>query len=209
MHRPGSLPRMEVFDQLAEQYQGEHSHNPFQAALIEKIAGLLPAGTSVLDLGCGTGVPTAKILTESDHRVVGVDISEGMLRLAREQVPAAEFVHADFKDLAADFGRFQAVTAFFSLLMLSKADIERTLDKVNGWLEPGGHLAIGMVNFDGDSLPFDFMGVPVTVSGYLQDDLAAVLEAHSFKVVSIETVAFTPADGPEESQIFALAQRLP
>jgi hypothetical protein len=26
-------------------------------------------------------------------------------------------------------------------------------------------------------------------------------------VVSIETVAFTPADGPEESQIFALAQR--
>nr|WP_296073694.1 class I SAM-dependent methyltransferase [uncultured Actinoplanes sp.] len=198
---------MEVFDQLAEQYQGEHSSNPFQAALIERLSGLLPAGASVLDLGCGTGVPTAKILTESGHRVVGVDVSTGMLRLAREQVPAAELKHADFKDLPADFGSFEAVTAFFSLLMLSKADIELVLDKVAGWLKPGGYFAVGMVNFDGDGLPFEFLGVPVTVSGYLQDDLAAVLEAHGFTVVSIETVEFTPAGTPPESQIFALAQR--
>ena len=197
---------MEVFDQLAEKYQGEHSHNPFQAALVEKISSLTPAGSTVLDLGCGTGVPTAKILAESDHRVVGVDISEGMLRLAREQVPAAEFRHADFKDLPADFGSFDAVTAFFSLLMLSKADIEKTLTKVAGWLKPGGYFGVGMVNFDGDSLPFDFLGVPVTVSGYLQPDLAALLESHGLTVVDIETVDFTPTDGPQESQIFALAQ---
>ncbi|MBO3742536.1 methyltransferase domain-containing protein [Actinoplanes sp. NEAU-H7] len=199
-------PRMEVFDQLAEKYQGEHSHNPVQIALVQRLAGLLPAGAAVLDLGCGTGVPTAKLLTESDHQVVGVDISEGMLRVAREQVPAAEFVHADFADLPADFGRFEAATAFFSLLMLSKERIEKSLDLVAGWLKPGGYLAIGMVNFDGDSLPFEFLGVPVTVSGYLQDDLAAVVEAHGFTVVSIETVEFVPPGGPAESQIFVLAQ---
>ncbi|GAA2705318.1 methyltransferase [Actinoplanes palleronii] len=200
------MDAMEVFDQLAEKYQGEHSHNPFQSALIERISSLLPAGAAVLDLGCGTGVPTAKVLTESDHRVVGVDIAEGMLRLAREQVPAAEFVHANFAELPDNFGTFDAVTAFFSLLMLSKADIERTFDKVAGWLKPGGHFAIGMVNFDADSIPIEFMGVPVTVSGYLEPDLKAVLEAHGFTVISIETVFFTPTDGPQESQIFALAQ---
>ncbi|WIM99160.1 methyltransferase domain-containing protein [Actinoplanes oblitus] len=199
---------MEVFDHIAEKYQGEHSHNPYQAALLEKISSLLPAGASVLDLGCGTGVPTAKVLTASDHRVVGVDIAERMLRLAREQVPAAEFVHADFAALPDDFGKFDAVTAFFSLLMLSKADIERTLDKIAGWLRPGGYFAIGMVNFDADSIPIEFMGVPVTVSGYLEPDLKAVLEAHGLPVETIETVFFTPTDGPQESQIFALA-RLP
>ena len=197
---------MEVFDQLAELYQGEHSQNPFQNALVGRIGELLPAGTAVLDLGCGTGVPTAQLLTASDHRVVGVDISEGMLRLAREQVPAAEFVHADFAELPEDYGRFEAVTAFFSLLMLSKADIESTLRKAAGWLSPGGHLAIGMVNFDADSVPFELLGVPVKVSGYLQPDLAALLARTGFTVVDIETVDFTPAGGPPESQIFALAQ---
>jgi ubiquinone/menaquinone biosynthesis C-methylase UbiE len=198
---------MEVFDQLAEKYQGERSHNPFQAALVERVAALLPAGAAVLDLGCGTGVPTAKILTESCHRVVGVDISEGMLRLAREQVPTAEFVHADFAELPEHYRTFEAVTAFFSLLMLSKSDIEKTVDKVAGWLAPGGYFALGMVNFDGDCLPFEFLGVPVAVSGYLEPDLTALLEGHGLAVLSVNTVNFTPANGgPEESQIFALAQ---
>ena len=197
---------MEAFDQLAELYQGEHSHNPFQAALVERVSAALPAGSTILDLGCGTGVPTAKILTESDHSVVGVDVSEGMLKLAREQVPAADFRHDDIKALPADYGTFQAVTAFFSLLMLSKADIEATLGKAAGWLSPGGYLAVGMVNFDADSVPFEFMGVPVTVSGYLEPDLKAKIEEAGFIVRSIETVEFKPENGPAESQIFALAQ---
>ena len=198
---------MEVFDQLAEMYQGEHSHNPYQNALVERIGALLPAGGSVLDLGCGTGVPTAKKLTESGHRVVGVDISEGMLKLARDQVPAAEFVHANFRDLPDDYGSFDAATAFFSLLMLSRAEIENTLRKVAGWVKPGGHFAVGMVNMDVDSLPIEFLGVPVRVSGYLEPDLAAKLTEAGFTVLEIATVEFVPTGGPAESQIFALCRR--
>lgn len=198
---------MEAFDQLAELYQGEHSHNPHQAALIERIDSLVPATAPILDLGCGTGVPTAKIFTESGRRVVGVDISEGMLKLARDQVPAAEFVKADVRELPADYGSFGAVTAFFSLLMLSRADIEQTLRKIAGWLQPGGYFGLGMVNLDADSLPIEFLGVPVTVSGYPQDELAARVAEAGLVVESAETVDFTPAGGPQESQIFVLARR--
>jgi ubiquinone/menaquinone biosynthesis C-methylase UbiE len=203
----GTVAGMEVFDQLAELYQGEHSHNPYQNALVERISGLLPAGASVLDLGCGTGVPTAKILTESDHRVVGVDISEGMLRLAREQVPAATFAHADFRDLPDDYGSFDAATVFFSLLMLSRAEIEATLRKAAGWVKPGGYFAVGMVNLDADSLPVEFLGVPVRVSGYPEPDLAAKLGEAGFTVLDISTVEFVPRGGPAESQIFAFCRR--
>lgn len=198
---------MEAFDQLAELYQGEHSHNPHQAALIERIDSLVPATAPILDLGCGTGVPTAKIFTESGRRVVGVDISEGMLKLARDQVPAAEFVKADVRELPADYGSFGAVTAFFSLLMLSRADIEQTLAKIAGWLQPGGYFGLGMVNLDTDSLPIEFLGVPVTVSGYPQDELTARVAEAGLVVESAETVDFTPAGGPQESQIFVLARR--
>ena len=197
---------MEAFDQLAELYQGEHSHNPFQSALIEKIAALVPVTSPILDLGCGTGVPTARRLTAAGHRVVGVDISEGMLRLAREQVPAAEFVRADFRELNGDLGTFGAVTAFFSLLMLSRAEIGRTLTRIAEHLEPGGWFALGMVDMDTDSLPVEFLGVPVFVTGYPQDQLAAKLTEAGFRVESIETVLFTPTGTPPESQIFALAQ---
>lgn len=197
---------MEVFDQLAEMYQGEHSHNPFQAAVIERVNGLVPPGSSILDLGCGTGVPTARTFTEAGHRVIGVDVSQGMLNLARDQVPAADFRHADFRDLPDDFGTFDAVTSFFALLMLSRADIDATLRKVVGWLRPGGYFAVGMVNFDGDSVPMEFLGVPVSISGYPEAEWRARLEDTGFTVLDIETVEFTPENGPAESQIYALCQ---
>ena len=53
----------------------------------------------MLDLGCGTGLPTARQLTDAGLRVTGVDLSAGMLALARANVPDAEFVQADLADL--------------------------------------------------------------------------------------------------------------
>jgi ubiquinone/menaquinone biosynthesis C-methylase UbiE len=198
---------MEIFDRLAEQYQGEHSANPHQTALVERVSERLPAGSSVLDLGCGTGVPTARILTAAGHRVLGVDISGGMLEVAREQVPAAEFQQGDFRDLPAGAGPFDAVTSFFSLLMLSREDIEAVLRKAAGWLSPGGLFAVGMVNLDADSLPIEFLGVPVRVSGYPEPLLREKLEAAGLAVESIATVDFTPPNGPAESQIYALCRK--
>ena len=90
--------------------------------------------------------------------------------------------------------------------MLSRAEIEQTLVKIKNWLEPGGWFALSMVNMDTDSLPLEFLGVPVFVTGYPQDQLAEKLTAAGFRVESIETVDFTPAGTPPESQIFALCQ---
>lgn len=202
----GSVGAMQPFDQLAEIYQNVHSDNPAQAALIDRIAALILPGSSVLDLGCGTGVPTAANFIAAGHRVIGVDIAEGMLRHAREQVPAAEFVRADVKDLPADYGTYDAVTAFFCLLMLSKADIEKTLQKVAGWVRPGGYFGLSMVEFDADSMPVEFLGVPVQVSGYLPADLRVRLQNAGFHVLSLESVEFVPPQGPPEQQIFALCQ---
>jgi ubiquinone/menaquinone biosynthesis C-methylase UbiE len=136
--------------------------------------------------------------------VLGVDVSEVMLEMARAQVPAAEFLHADIRDLQADLGPFDAVTSFFSLLMLSRAEIGAVLRRVAGWLSPGGLFVLGTVNFDGDSVPVEFLGMPVTVSGYPAPEFKVVLEAAGLSVESIATVDFTPPNGPAESQIFAL-----
>lgn len=45
----------------------------------------------VLDLGCGSGILT-QALTKAGYRVLGVDISESMLSIARRRVPDADFI---------------------------------------------------------------------------------------------------------------------
>ncbi|MEH2175772.1 class I SAM-dependent methyltransferase [Nostoc sp.] len=51
----------------------------------------------VVDLGCGSGL-SAQELTKANYRVLGIDISESMIKIARKRVPDAEFrVESFFK----------------------------------------------------------------------------------------------------------------
>jgi ubiquinone/menaquinone biosynthesis C-methylase UbiE len=83
----------------------------FRDELVETtrvLASLLP--TRVLDVACGTGFLTRYLRGE----VVGLDQSEAMLRIARERVPTATFLHGDALTLPfADKGFKRVVTANF------------------------------------------------------------------------------------------------
>ena len=54
---------------------------------VDELADRLPVGARVLDLGCGNGAKTARLADRFD--VLGVDISERQLELARAVVPGA------------------------------------------------------------------------------------------------------------------------
>ena len=69
---------------------------------IRGLSERLEDGASVLDVGCGTGVPIARALAER-YRVTGVDVSREMVRLARRNVPEGEFVCSDV--MSVDFER--------------------------------------------------------------------------------------------------------
>ncbi len=62
-----------------------------------ELAGLLPDGATVADLGCGIGLPATRALTGRRLRVIGVDFSAVQLARARRLVPAARLVQADMR----------------------------------------------------------------------------------------------------------------
>ena len=149
----------------------------------------------MLDLGCGTGVPTAGMLAETGLEVVGIDVSTEMLALARRNVPAGRFVAMDLMELDDSLGRFDAVCAFFSLLMVRREDIPRVLRRVRAVLNPGGVVAIGMVEGDFDYAPLPFLGQQVSVTAYPQADLEAAIRAEGLHVLEVDVEEFEPAVG--------------
>ncbi|CAN1560963.1 SmtA SAM-dependent methyltransferases [Fimbriimonadaceae bacterium] len=96
----------EFFDSHAPYYES----NPFAAHAALEVQFLLnlypiPVGSSVLDVGCGTG-RHAREFAKRGYRVTGVDLSPGMLAVAREKADEAgldiEFVEADAKTFTLD-----------------------------------------------------------------------------------------------------------
>jgi ubiquinone/menaquinone biosynthesis C-methylase UbiE len=118
----------------------------FYARLAHEVGG------RVLELACGTG-RIAVVLAERGFDVTGVDISDGMLTIARRKAarcpPAVRnrltFVHQDMTRLDLP-GRFGLIfIPFRSFQHLLTADLQRqALNAIARHLEPNGLLALNL-----------------------------------------------------------------
>ena len=107
---------------------------------IPALMALLPqlAGKAVLDLGCGAGDKCAEYVRRGAARVVGIDISEKMLDLARGQNadPRIEYRRLPMESLGELEGPFDLATS--SLALQYVADYAGVAAEVYRLLKPGG-----------------------------------------------------------------------
>jgi SAM-dependent methyltransferase len=109
-------------------------------SVVAKWAAALPRGATVLDLGCGAGVPMTRIFIERGFKVYGVDAAPAMIAAFKARFPGVpvECAAAEESDF---FGRtFDAVVSW-GLFFLLEEEIQRKLiAKVAGALRSGGRL---------------------------------------------------------------------
>lgn len=131
----------EGYDKVSEAYRSEDfdyensGYSTFFAWLEPKLA----PQARVLDLGCGIGIPVAKVLS-GRFKVHGVDISPVQIERARQLVPEAEFQCADITELEFPPGSFDAVVAFYSIIHVPLEEQPALFDSLASWLAPGGYL---------------------------------------------------------------------
>jgi ubiquinone/menaquinone biosynthesis C-methylase UbiE len=105
------------------------------------------SGQRVLDVGCGIGDPTLQVavLVGPHGKVLGIDIAEGMIAIARERAAALGLAHAEFRvdDVTtADLPEagFDVVLGRWSLIYLD--DVAGVLERLRRALVPGGRIAV-------------------------------------------------------------------
>ena len=100
----------------------------------------LPAGASLLDLGCGGG-QDAGDLDQRGYHVVGVDRTSALLSAGRRRYPSLPLVRADLRDLPFQAMSFDGLWAAASLMHFPKPDARRILADLYKLVRPGGLFA--------------------------------------------------------------------
>jgi SAM-dependent methyltransferase len=134
-----------LFDAMAPTYDDlepwyEHLYDVLHAILREAIGPAPAAGARALDAGCGTGFQSA-LLHTLGWRTHGVDVSGGLLAVARRRLPSAAFALASVEALPYPDARFDAVVCCGSTLSFVD-DPARALAELGRVLRPGGRLLL-------------------------------------------------------------------
>ncbi|MGY1582293.1 class I SAM-dependent methyltransferase [Streptomyces sp. MN13] len=198
-----------AFDALGAAYEKAFAGSEAHRASLEWLLERLAPGSRVLDVGSGTGRPTAETLAAAGHRVLGVDLSPVMVELAARQVPDAEFRRADIRELPLTDGFYDAVCVYFSLLQMSRAQQSEVVGRLVRALRPGGHMVLATVPLDVEGVDAVFMGQPVRVTSFAAGDFTALADAAGLTVLREEQTLFTPAhpEAVPEPHLFLYARR--
>ncbi|MFI5557884.1 class I SAM-dependent methyltransferase [Amycolatopsis japonica] len=144
----------EIYDTLAAEYDqripGEGpSDDIFTESEYEFLLSKISPGEDVLDMGCGTGRFTVP-LAESGANVTGLDLSAGMLAVARgkleERGLRAELREGDMAALPFPDGSFDTVSSMLALMHIPIADRQAVFREVSRVLKPGGRMVLCVKN---------------------------------------------------------------
>ncbi|MEV6145739.1 class I SAM-dependent methyltransferase [Streptomyces sp. NPDC051992] len=198
-----------VFDALGADYERAFGRSAAHRASLHRLLGDLAPHSRILDIGSGTGRPTALTLTGAGHEVLGVDVSPVMVDLAARNVPGASFQCADIRELPLEESGFDAVCAYFSLLQMSREEQFRLLRTCARLLVPGGHLVVATVPLDVEDVDVVFMGHRVRATSFGPEEFTELVTAAGFSVLWEQSTLFTPEceAGVAEPQLFLHCRR--
>jgi SAM-dependent methyltransferase len=120
---------IDLYERHAADFDGDRNSRPWiEKPWHDRFINLLPAGASVLDLGCGSGAPIACHMAERGLQVTGVDASPTLISLCRNRLPEHEWIVGDMRSVSLQ-KQFHGVLAWDSFFHLAH-DAQRSMFKV-------------------------------------------------------------------------------
>lgn len=114
--------------------------NGVGAASVRKWAKSLPPEATVLDIGCGTGDPISKVLTDEGLTVYGMDASPSMVLAFKQNFPNNPVACEAIEDSSFFSRQFDAIIAWGLMFLLPEEVQEIAIQKMANALHSGGKL---------------------------------------------------------------------
>lgn len=137
----------------------------------------------VLDIGCGNGVPIDAYLENHGHRIIGIDISEKQIELARKNLKNQRF---DLKDMSEiDLGSYQvdAVVSFYAIFHIPREQHGELFKKINSFLQVNGLILITLGAGEWEGSEDNFFGAKMYWSQNAPETNVKLLNETGFEIL--------------------------
>jgi cyclopropane fatty-acyl-phospholipid synthase-like methyltransferase len=170
------------YNKLAENYSA--GRNLYKNdKYLEKLSSLLTPNSTILDIGCGAGVPVDKYFLSRGHKVIGLDISEKQIELAKRNLPNGKFKVEDMSELKDKEYSVDAVVSFYAIFHTPRETHGDTLQKISSFLKTNGLLLITMGSSEWEGKENNFFGGEMYWSHYGKERNRQLVEEAGFAIL--------------------------
>jgi len=186
-------------DEYAEMVSSDLDNKPLDRALLAAFAELVSAGGTgpVADVGCGPGRVTI-LLHRLGLDAFGIDLSPGMIDLARRTHPHLRFEVGSMLALDLPDASLGGLLAYYSIIHIPWERRPEVFAEFHRVLAPAGQLMLVFQVGDERGHRDEVFGKPVNLDWYRQqpDEVARLLGEAGFDILSITV---RENDGTEKS----------
>ena len=171
------------YDKIAFQWTDERKKS-FVSKLVIEFANKVKPGGKILDMGCGGGIPNAAYLCDKGFSLTGIDASEKMIHIARDnKIRNAIFEVGDILEYKPT-DTFDGILAWDSLFHLPYERQHDIYQKISNWLNDGGWFLFSHCGEDGEIID-DMLGEKLYYSGLPKDTVRQLLTDAGFEIEMI------------------------
>jgi len=194
------LDAADAFDKSAKIYQDKFMDVSLFAGTFNIFCdNITTKNAAILDIACGPGNISRYLLDRKpDYKVLGIDLSPNMLRLAQNNNPSAKFQLMDCREISNIEKRFEGVMCGFCLPYLTCKEAIELIANVSGLLKPNGVFYLSTMEEDENTksrFQVSSSGDQVYVNYHQEDYLTKAFRENNFEVINLTRFSSPDKDG--------------
>ena len=187
---------IKTYNATAESYAAtridELSKKHLDRLLLKEFARLNKDNGTCADFGCGPGQTTKFLFDAGVKDIIGIDISPGMVKVARGLFPHIKFEAGDLLALPYNANHFASAVAFYAIVHFDYDQITKAFTEINRVLKKGAHFLFSF-HVGEETVHFDKandIDVDIDLHFFQTDRIMELLRDSKFKI--IDTVERLP-----------------
>lgn len=171
----------EAYDKIVDWFDDARTKTLMESEYLNLIINSVPASSSVLDLGCGTGEPIARFFIEKGFKVTGIDGSKNMIALCQKRFPNQRWIASDMREINLN-EQFDVILAWHSFFHLDQDSQRKMFKLFESHTKSGGILVFTSGDEEGE-IWSDNGGQMLYHASLSTKEYEKLLSENSFKVL--------------------------
>ncbi|MGB5286978.1 MAG: class I SAM-dependent methyltransferase [Ignavibacteriaceae bacterium] len=190
-------------------FHNEMSEKEYDRKLLDSFAARFNKDSLICDAGCGPSAHIGRYLFEKGIKVIGVDISEKCVELARLNNSEMKFECADICSMPFDDNTFDGLISYYSIINTPKIYVNRIFTEFSRVIKTNGYLLVAVKAGTVEGYIDDLLGVKTKIYSTLftLEEITGYFKESGFIIEFIDKR--NPYDFEiSNERIFALGKKL-